>query len=453
MRKVVLCILCFAAPAVAQAQGVRAAPVAAFSIPGEDPADSLFRLGRQAITDNDYRRAATLLGQVTSKYPTASVAADAFYWRAWALYHIGRDQHTKGDLDEALKSIDKLQSSYAKSSAATTDAASLRAQIRNAQADLGDAGASQELHREAKGVTQGKTCSGMDTRLAAMDGLLNMSADEAVPILNDVLKQRDPCWVELRKKAVWLLAQKRASDAVSVLLGVARSDPSNEVRSDAIFWLGSSHSAAAVTALDSVLFSGADDEVRKNAIFALSQQKQDDRARAALRRAAEDEHLSRDVRNDAIFHLGQAGIADLDYFKALFLKTKDIELKKNIMFAVSQTKLPTSKAWLIDIARNKSVDIDLRKDAIFDAAQGGAIDFAQLSSLYDESKGEGEMQDQVIWVLSQRKEPAALDKLFDIAKHDPNVERKKQAMFWLGQKNDPRVKQLLRDIILKPDSL
>ena len=35
--------------------------------------------------------------------------ADALYWRAWALYHIGLDRHSKSDLDDALAAIDRLQ--------------------------------------------------------------------------------------------------------------------------------------------------------------------------------------------------------------------------------------------------------------------------------------------------------------------------------------------------------
>jgi hypothetical protein len=36
-----------------------------------------------------------------------------------------------------------------------------------------------------------------------------------------------------------------------------------------------------------------------------------------------------------------------------------------------------------------------------------------------------------------------------VAKSDPNVEMRKKALFWLGQKNDPRVKQFIRDLINK----
>jgi hypothetical protein len=54
-----------------------------------------------------------------------------------------------------------------------------------------------------------------------------------------------------------------------------------------------------------------------------------------------------------------------------------------------------------------------------------------------------------LFIYSERREPAAVDKLMAIAKSDPNSELRKQALFWLGQKNDPRVRQFLRDLIIK----
>jgi HEAT repeat protein len=200
-------------------------------------------------------------------------------------------------------------------------------------------------------------------------------------------------------------------------------------------------------ALDSVLFSAGTDDMRKQAIFALSQQKRDDRARQAIRRAAEDEKMSEEIRGEAIFWLGQEGLADLEYFKALFHKTTNVDLRKKITFSVSQTRLPGASAWLVDIARDKTANLDVRKDAVFQAGQGRSVDVAQLSSLYDQSKGEGEMQDQVLFVLSQRNEAAALDKLMDVAKTDASTDRRKQAIFWLGQKKDPRVLAFLRELL------
>src|ERR671932_2347008 len=55
------------------------------------PADSLYRLGREAINRGDFRRAAALFAEISDKYPRSEYAPDALYWRAFALYRAGRD--------------------------------------------------------------------------------------------------------------------------------------------------------------------------------------------------------------------------------------------------------------------------------------------------------------------------------------------------------------------------
>jgi TolA-binding protein len=54
-----------------------------------DPADSLYRAAREALDRRDYRRAADLFGEISTKYSSSGYAADALYWRAFALYRLG----------------------------------------------------------------------------------------------------------------------------------------------------------------------------------------------------------------------------------------------------------------------------------------------------------------------------------------------------------------------------
>jgi tetratricopeptide (TPR) repeat protein len=423
------------------------------AIPAEDPADSLFRVARQAMNNGDYRRAANLLKQVTDKYPNAKPASDALYWRAWSLHRLGADNRSSRDLDDAMDALDRLESDYPKA-ATIADARGLRATIRSTQASLGNAQAAGDIARDAKGLRQQRGCNtgsaaDEEMRMAALDGLLSMNSADAIPILQDVLKQTDPCKVEMRKKAIFLISQKSGNDVARTLLDVARTDPSNDVRGDAIFWLSQTRSDVAIPALDSILFQAKDNEIRKKAIFALSQKSRDPRARAALQKAAEDERFPEDLRAESIFWLGQGGIVDLAYFKSLFQKTKDVDLRKKITFSVSQHSSPEATAWLLDIAKDRSYDIDVRKDAIFWVSQRSRVDMSDIQSVYDSAKNDPEMQKQVIFVYSQRRESAAVDKLMEIAKSDPRLENRKDALFWLGQKNDPRVKQFLRDLINK----
>jgi len=183
-------------------------------------------------------------------------------------------------------------------------------------------------------------------------------------------------------------------------------------------------------------------------VFALSQQR-DERARQALRRAVEDEKMPEDVRGDAIFWLGQGKSLDLEYFKGLFRKTRSEDLRNRILTSAGQSSAPEASAWLLEIARDKSYDTEMRKQAIFWASQKRSVDLEQLSAIYDQSRGDTDFQQHLLFIYSQRREPAAVDKLMAIAKSDPNVDLRKQALFWLGQKNDPRVRQFIRDLINK----
>jgi HEAT repeat protein len=444
--RIVCALLVVSATARAQQNGTASTKAA------QDRADSLYRAGRTAIDSRDYRRAANVLQQVAERYPNAERAGDALYWRSWALYQLGSSTSNRGDLSDALAAIERYNANYGKNSRMAGDATDLYGRIRAAQARLGDARAAGEIAEKADQLRQPRTCSGSaaddEMRIAALDGLLSMNSEDAVPILKDVLKQRDSCRTELRKRAVWLISQKRASDAVSTLLNVARNDPNNEVRREAIFWLSQSKGEQAIPALDSVLFSSGDREIRKQAVFALSRQS-DPRARQALQRAAEDEKMPDDVRGDAIFWLGQGRTIDLAFFKSFFGKIKSQDLRNRILTSVGQSSMPEASAWLLDVARDKSLDTETRKQAIFWASQKRSVDLDQLATIYDQARGDTDFQQHLLFIYSQRRESGAVDKLMAIAKSDPNVELRKQALFWLGQKNDPRVRQFIRDLINK----
>ena len=69
-----------------------------------------------------------------------------------------------------------------------------------------------------------------------------------------------------------------------------------------------------------------------------------------------------------------------------------------------------------------------------------------VSATYDGTSNE-EIKEQLIFVFSQRHESDAVEKLIDIAKRDSNPEMRKKAVFWLGQSQDPRARQVLLDII------
>ena len=454
MKRFLLClsVLVFgAAVAAAESSSSGGASIDQRSVAGsaEDAADSLYRLGRQAINDDNYEKAVAIFRQVVDKYPKSQTASDALYWRAWASYQLGRDRHNKEYFDQALQAIDQLQDKYPKATS-LADARDLRTRVRSAQASLGDSKAAGDIASQAKQLSQSTSCSGGDDemRMAALQGLMSMNATDALPILKQVLAQRDPCRVGLRKQAVYLIAQRRGDDVVGSLLEVARNDPSNEVQSDAVYWLSTTRSDRATAALDSVLFQGRDTDLRTKAVYALSQVGTQ-RAGEALRRAAQDEKLPEDVRGQATYWLGNARLADLDFFRALYKSTRSSNVHGQIIQAVVGLRTAEATQWLIDMAKDKTLDSESRKNAIYWAGQQRSVDMDQLNAIYEQARGDNDVQTQVLYVYSQRKESTAVDKLMAIAKSDQNIEMRKQALYWLGQKNDPRIRQFIRDLIMK----
>ncbi|MFL5514885.1 MAG: HEAT repeat domain-containing protein, partial [Gemmatimonadales bacterium] len=249
-------------------------------------------------------------------------------------------------------------------------------------------------------------------------------------------------------KAVFLIAQQGAEGTEEILLDAARTDPDHEVREQAVFWLSQVNTDRAVSALDSILRTSKDRALQEKAVFALSQQGSP-RAQQALRGYAERADLPAETREKVIFWIGQSGGAENEAFlRALYGRLKEEGLRNRILFSISQAGGPENGRWLLGIARDGSQPLELRKQALFWAGQGGAS-MTDLAGLYT-TMTDRPMREQLIFVYSQRDEPAAVDKLLDIAKRDPDPELRKKALFWLGQSGDPRAAKALQDIIEQP---
>ncbi len=419
----------------------------------DDPADSLYKAAREALNRNDYRRAAGLFEQIASRYPKSAYSGDAYYYRAFALYRAGGETN----LRSALTALSEQHSRYPKAKT-VADANELRVRIRGELAKRGDATAAQQVTStaaEASSCPRGSSereDSESDIRTAALNALLQMDSESALPIIKQVLLKRDACSAAMRKKAVFLLSQKQSSETEATLIDVVKNDPSREVREAGVFWLGQVQTDKAAAMLEEVATSSADVDLRDKAIFALSQSNSP-RATAFVRRIAENTDVPSSLRQKAIFQLGQHPSAEnAEYLRSLFSKLgkdgRGDELRKNLLFSLSQMPGHGNDKWLLSVASDNSQSEEVRKQALFAAGQAG-VTGSDMAGLY-EKLTDRELKYQLIWVLSETRDRAGADKLVEIAQKDRDPEMRKKAIFWLGQKNDPRIRQILLDIITKP---
>ena len=410
------------------------------------------------MSRGDYKRAAEIFHRIPERYPQSEYVGQALYFEAYSLYRVGGDE----ELNTARTRLKQLKQRYPAIAKKDGDPLLLRVcgelAKRGDEECASDIGIAVEGGNDVRGgetVTiprsQGGNCSpdadeDSDDRIAALNALLQMDADRAMPILKQVLARRDPCSVALRRKAVFLVSQQRTPETANILMSVARSDPDQETREQAVFWL--SQVPGSTGLLEDILKGNAGESIKDKALFALSQQNEP-RAQQILRDFAMRESESQDLRDKAIFWLGQRRSAEnTEFLRNLYSRITNQDLREKILFSLSQQGGGGNEQWLMNIALNPKEEIELRKKALFWAGQSG-VAISELSRLYDRMS-DTEMRDQIIFVLSQRqRDPAAMDKLFDIAKNEKDSELRKKAIFWLGQSRDPRVQQFLMDLINK----
>lgn len=486
-------------------------PIPVASYAPADTADSLWRSGRVAIADERWREAVNAFDRITARYPESAYAGDALYWKAFALQRLGgtsevrravaaleqqRDRYPNsatftsgesntlmtrlngrlargGDAEAAVAiaeiaaeaaamgveavaqvmpvvaaDLQRLGPEIRAEMAAELERArpEIQRELAQARAELRDArrGRDDDISPECEGVI------GSD-RIEALNALMQMNAEQAMPILKRVLERRDQCSEILRRRAVFLVSQKRTPEAADILLNVARTDPDAKTRSEAVFWLSQTRDPRAAEFLEQILKDDdVDAEVRKRAIFALAQSRSE-RAGPVLREFIERGDVSEDERGDAIFWLGQLrGEDNSRYLRELFPRLQSDKLRGNILFAISQRRSEENARWLMTVARDRRYDGDIRKSALHWAGQAG-VSVAALAEVYDNSPDDTELRGQVIFALSQRRNDSeALDKLVAIARTEENRELRRQALFWLGQSRDPRVAGILEEIINRP---
>ncbi len=441
----------------------------------QDPADSLYREARLALNRSNYTKAAYLFSQIYDRYPKSDYAADAYYWEATARYRIG----STSSLRTARQVLD-LQREAFPEARTREDANELIARINGQLARRGDEAATTEVPAAAESVAGGRNSSSAaaardaaraeedrarrgtrgrsgsacrddddDEKMAALNALLSMDEDRALPILRKVMARRDAGSECLRRKAVFLISQHEGNESESLLLNAVRSDPDNEVKQQAIFWLGQSGGERAAAAIDSILRTSTDPEVQDKAIFALSQN-ESPRALQSLRDFAMKTNAPSNLRENAIFWLGQSGKGDnVEFLKSIFRTVREESLKDKIIFSISQAGGPGARQWLTEVATASGEDVEIRKKAIFWLGQSSGAALPEMLSLYDRST-DAEIKDALIFAYSQRRDRAAVDKLIDIARNDKDRELRKKALFWLSQSRDPRVAEILEDILSKP---
>jgi HEAT repeat protein len=188
-------------------------------------------------------------------------------------------------------------------------------------------------------------------------------------------------------------------------------------------------------------------DTRQSAVFWISSIDESS-VSPTLRGLITDQGLDNEIRGAAIIALGREDISDDDIdFLRRFYPTASENLKDKIFLAVHSSDDPKVSRWLASVITNRDESMEVRKQALFWMGQGHGP-LTDLTRLYEQLP-DRQLHEQFTFVLSQRHEPGAVDKLIDIARNDPDRDIRRQAFFWLGQSKDERARNFLREVLVK----
>jgi HEAT repeat protein len=256
---------------------------------------------------------------------------------------------------------------------------------------------------------------------------------------------------DVRSSALYWLSGVAPAEAATPLAALARNGAeSRSFREGVLMTLGQLRDGAGVPSL--VEMTKRDDDahwLRERAIFWLGNAG-DDRGRATLRAIASSDTVARDLRGQAIFALGfldhEGGNGP--FLRGLYPRLDDAQLKDKIIQAVAQLDEDDDQRWLVQRVLDSNEPVELRKQALFWRGQKQSAPLGDLVAVYPRLDSR-ELKEHYVFVLSQRRESDAVEKLIDLAKNDPDREIRAKATFWLGQSRDPRAAKYLEDRISK----
>ena len=399
-RNLAACAAILAAVPALSAGPAAAAPLFAAEGPGRSDA---YRSGQRALDEERWADAAREFRALAAAGGAETDAA--LYWQAYAEW---KRQNKK----EALEAIRQLRSAHA-GSAWLDDAEALEVEIR------GGAGAAELVADD-------------ELKLYAVDALMQMDSEKAIPVLERILAGNQPA--KVKERALFVLGQSDSPKAREILVRTAKTGQPLSLRLDAIQALGIAGEEADIAALAEIGRDPANSyEVRAKLLEAYLVSDREKELAAAARSDADPR-----LRAKAIELLGAMDAQE--ELRALWSTEKDPAVRRKLLEAFG---IAGDVATLARAARETD-DPALRQKAIEGLAIADSPEAArELKQLYSTSTNADDKR-KILEAFMIQDDAETLIQLFRTEK-DPEL--KKKIVQQLAMLDDPKATEILLGLI------
>ena len=451
-----------ASPSFAYGRDFTSRPAPAPWIQG-DPADSVYRIARDALNSGDYGRAARLFNELVSKYQKSQYQDAGMYYEALARYKIG----TTDELHRSAKILEPMVAKlpartsgdtrvgvgrgvgcgdfnctsvvFNRSGFSDSEVAALYARVNGALAQRGDREAAGKVEA-VLAKTGAAACDQEDlsVRSEALSVLMQMDATTAMPALKRVFDKKDDCSAQLRRND---------AESSNLLISVAKTDPNINVRSEAINYLGKIPGDAGLAALEDMLRNDQDERIQRAAVRALMSS-DNVAARSKMRALIDRKDAPMNLRLEAInsFNSDRATNDDAAYLRGLYAKADNDRMKEAILNSLGRMGGSDNDQFILGVAKNANEPSQLRSAALSRLSRSPTVTTADLGKMYDAADSY-DVRSRIVQILGNRKDAESADKLIEIVRNSTDYRVRKEALGAIQRRNDPRAQQLFLDIL------
>lgn len=158
------------------------------------------------------------------------------------------------------------------------------------------------------------------------------------------------------------------------------------------------------------------------------------------------------LRGKGVHDLGTVPPSEAAEFLLALAEENDSPAAEDAIFPATLAEGVEVWPRLLEIARNDSHSAEVRQGAVFWVGQMAArVVTGELSDLVLDDDEDLELREHAVFALSQRPADEAVPALMRVASSDLHPELRKSALFWLAQKDDPRVLALFEEILTARD--
>ena len=364
-----------------------------------------YREGQRALESEKWADASHIFGKIASGSGDETDAA--LYWKAYADWKRKLKK-------ESLEGLRQLLSSYPQSAWAD-DAGALEIEIRGGKR----AGGTPDAENE-------------ELKLYALDGLMQIEPEQAVPVLEKLLAGNSS--QRIKERALFVLSQSDSPRAREILLRIAKTGQPIELRCHAVKTLGIAGEPDDIAALAAIARdTAAPPEVRDAVIEAYIIADRTDEL-AVIAKSDPDAR----IRAKAIDALGAIGA--LPSLRQLWTTEKDSALRAKLLEAFG---IAGDVDTLAKAAR-ESTDPQIRRKAIEGLGiSSGPAAVRLLRQMYGEFSDPGDKR-KVVEALMIQDDAKTLIDLFR-AEKDPAM--KKVILQQLSVMNDPDATRAILDVL------